>query len=201
MSVQLYPIDYSRPVTEGRFGTICLPNGGVMVGAELYEVAYKDPSLHKIFFDQIVSGEMIAGRPYIFLPKEGTSQLAVFYTDASDAEAGNYHGLYGSYTEEPIADGVGNYILSNNQYREVQTGGVAYVTPNRAYFKYSEIPGSAMAPMPGRKRMSIGAAAPAVTTGMDELNASEAPVKVMIDGQLFIIRGEKMYNANGQLVK
>ena len=201
LSVQLYPINYSRDVTEGRFGTICLPNGGVMVGAELYEVAYKDPSLHKIFFDQIVSGEMIAGRPYIFLPKEGTSQLAVFYTDASNADAGNYHGLYGSYTEEQIEDGVGNYILLNNQYREVQTGGVAYVTPNRAYFKYSEIPGSAMAPMPGRKRMSIGAAAPAVTTGIDELNASETPVKVMIDGQLFIIRGEKMYNANGQLVK
>jgi len=201
LSVQLYPIDYSRPVTEGRFGTICLPNGGVMVGAELYEVAYKDPSLHKIFFDQIVSGEMIAGRPYIFLPKEGTSQLAVFYTDASNAEAGNYHGLYGSYTQQPIAAGVGNYILSNNQYREVAAGGEAYVTPNHAYFKYSEIPGSAMTPMPGRKRMSIGAAAPAVTTGIDELNASETPVKVMIDGQLFIIRGEKMYNANGQLVK
>ena len=197
----LYPIDYSRNVTEGRFGTICLPNGGVMVGAELYEVAYKDPSLNKIFFDQVVNGEMIAGRPYIFLPKEGASQLAVFYTDATDAPAGNYHGLYGSYTEEQIDDGVGNYILSNNQYREVAAGGVAYVTPNRAYFKYEEIPGTAYTPLPGRKRMSIGAAAPAVTTGMDELNASEAPAKMLINGQLFILRGEKMYDAKGQLVK
>jgi hypothetical protein len=40
-----------------------------------------------------------------------------------------------------------------------------------------------------------------VATGMDELNASETPVKMLIDGQLFILRGEKMYNANGQLVK
>ena len=38
-------------------------------------------------------------------------------------------------------------------------------------------------------------------TGMDELNASDTPVKMLIDGQLFILRGEKMYNANGQLVK
>ena len=192
---------YDRNVTEGRFGTICLPNGGVMVGAELYEVAYKDPSLNKIFFDQVVNGEMIAGRPYIFLPKKGASQLAVFYTDATDAPAGNYHGLYGSYTEELIADGVGNYILSNNQYREVAAGGVAYVTPNRAYFKYEEIPGTAYTPLPGRKRMSIGAAAPAVATGMDELNASEAPAKMLINGQLFILRGDKMYDAKGQLVK
>jgi hypothetical protein len=47
----------------------------------------------------------------------------------------------------------------------------------------------------------LGVQGEQVATGIDELNASEAPVKVMIDGQLFIIRGEKMYNANGQLVK
>ena len=39
------------------------------------------------------------------------------------------------------------------------------------------------------------------TLGVDLLNAAEAPVKMIIDGQLFILRGEKMYNANGQLVK
>ena len=38
-------------------------------------------------------------------------------------------------------------------------------------------------------------------TGIDELNASETPMKVMINGQLFIIRGEKMYDATGRLVK
>ena len=205
LSVQLYPIGYTRPVTAGRFGTICLPNGGVMVGAELYEVAYKDPSLNKIFFDQIVNGEMIAGRPYIFLPKEGTSQLAVFYTDASNAEAGKYHGLYGfigatSTDEFTIPQNSGNYIIQNNQYREVQDG-VAKIVSNRAYLKLNEIPGTAYTPLPGRKRMSIGAAAPQVVTGIDELNASEAPRKVLINGELFILRGEKMYDAKGQLVK
>ena len=197
--------DYTRHVTAGRFGTICLPNGGVMVGAELYEVAYKDPSLNKIFFDQIVNGEMIAGRPYIFLPKEGTSQLAVFYTDATDATAGNYHGLYGfigatSTDEFTIPQNSGNYIIQNNQYREVQDG-VAKIVSNRAYLKLNEIPGIVIAPLPGRKRMSIGAAAPQVVTGIDELNASEAPRKVLINGELFILRGEKMYDAKGQLVK
>jgi hypothetical protein len=42
---------------------------------------------------------------------------------------------------------------------------------------------------------------PQVATGIDALNASDAPVKVLINGQLFIIRGEKMYDAKGQLVK
>ena len=198
--------DYTRGVTEGRYGTICLPNGGVMVGAELYEVAYKDLSQNKIFFDQIVNGEMIAGRPYVFLPKEGTAQLAVYYTDDAAAAAGNYHGLYGfigeSSTDEfTIPQNDGNYIIQNNQYREVQDG-VAKIVSNRAYLKMSEIPGTAYTPLPGRKRMSIGAAAPAVATGVEDVQGDNVQcTKVLINGQLFILRGEKMYDAKGQLVK
>lgn len=197
--------DYTRNVTEGRYGTICLPNGGVMTGAELYEVAYKDPSQNKIFFAQIPSGEMIAGRPYIFLPKEGATQLGVFYTDAANASAGNYHGLYGfigadASAEFTIPAGEGNYIIQNNQYREVETGGVAKIVSNRAYLKYSEIPGT-YTPKPGIKLVSIGAGAPQTPTGCENLDASEAPVKVMINGQMFILRGEKMYDAQGRLVK
>jgi hypothetical protein len=40
-----------------------------------------------------------------------------------------------------------------------------------------------------------------VATGVDAINASEKPMKLMIDGQLFILRGEKMYDATGRLVK
>jgi hypothetical protein len=38
-------------------------------------------------------------------------------------------------------------------------------------------------------------------TGVDAFNASETPVKMIIDGKLFILRGEKMYDATGKLVK
>ena len=40
-----------------------------------------------------------------------------------------------------------------------------------------------------------------IDTGMDALNAADAPVKVMINGQLYILRGEKMFDVKGQLVK
>ena len=36
---------------------------------------------------------------------------------------------------------------------------------------------------------------------MENLNVSDKPVKMIINGQLFILRGEKMYDAKGQLVK
>ena len=38
-------------------------------------------------------------------------------------------------------------------------------------------------------------------TGMENVDASAQPVKTIINGQLFILRGEKMYDAQGKLVK
>ena len=197
--------DYSRDVTEGRFGTICLPKAGKMDGAELFEIAYYGETSKKIFFDNIPSGEMEAGIPYIFLPNAGIEKLGVYYSDNTAAGAlspGSRNGLIGSYTQEQITANDGNYILLNNQYCEVvTTAEPVYVGANRAYIKLSAITSTEPALAPGRRRISMGVQSQNAATGMDELNASETPVKMLIDGQLFILRGEKMYNANGQLVK
>lgn len=191
---------YERTTTQGRFGTICLPNGGVMVGADLFEIAYYGETSQKIFFDQIVNGVMEAGVPYIFLPREGASQLGVFYTDAADASAGSRNGLIGSYTQEIVTPNDGNYILLNNQYCFVNS--TAYVGANRAYIKLSNINPTEPALAPGRIRMSMGVVgAPQVATGCENIEASDKPTKVMINGQLFIIRGEKTFDATGRLVK
>ncbi len=197
---------YTRDVTEGRYGTICLPNGGIMVGAELFEIAYYGETSHKIFLDNIPSGEMVAGRPYIFLPKEGTTQLAVFYTDEANASAGSHNGLIGFIGAAAdayfyIPAGEGNYILQNNLYREVLAGGQARILSNRAYIKLAAITPTEPALAPGRRRVAMGVQSEQVATGCENLNVSDKPVKMIIDGQLFILRGEKMYDAKGQLVK
>ena len=211
-NVQIYQMifnatpDYKRGVTEGRYGTICLPNGGVMVGAEIFEIAYYGETSKKIFLDNIPSGEMVAGRPYIFLPKEGTTQLAVFYTDETNASAGSHNGLIGFIGDAAdeyfyIPAGQGNYILQNNLYREVLAGGQARILSNRAYIKLSAINQTEPALAPGRRRVAMGVLSEQVATGCENLNISDKPVKMIINGQLFILRGEKMYDAKGQLVK
>ena len=197
---------YTRSVTEGRYGTICLPNGGVMVGAELFEIAYYGQTSHKIFLDNIPSGEMEAGVPYIFLPKESTTQLAVFYTDEVNASAGSHNGLIGFIGDAAdeyfyIPAGAGNYILQNNLYREVLAGAQARILSNRAYIKLSEINPTEPALAPGRRRVAMGVQSEQVATGCENLNVSDKPVKMIINGQLFILCGEKMYDAKGQLVK
>ena len=193
--------DYTRDVTPGRYGTICLPNGGVMTGASIFEIAYYDAPSQKIFFDEVLNGTMVAGTPYIFLPNEGVYELGVFYTDAAAAPAGHVNGLYGSYTEEVLDTDGSNYILLNNQYCRVVNANTR-VGANRAYIKLEEVPNyPTSAPLPGRRRVSMSVQGVQAPTGLDELNAGDAPVKVMINGELFILRGEKMYDATGRLVK
>ena len=197
--------NYTRDVTEGRYGTICLPNGGVMVGAMLYEVAYFGETSQKIFFDNIPSGEMEAGIPYIFLPNDGVSQLAVYYTDDANASAGHRNGLYGSYTEEVLTDYGNDYVLYNNQYlRVVDNGATVKVGANRAYIKLGEITPTAPALAPGRIRMAIGVTGHNTPTGLENgglLNGENGVQKVLINGNLYILRGEKMFDATGRLVK
>ncbi|MEE1254104.1 MAG: hypothetical protein UHJ11_03510 [Paludibacteraceae bacterium] len=189
--------NYTRTVTSGDYGTICLPNGGLLLGASAFSVAKMEGTT--IFLDE-VGTTMVGGTPYVVFPNTGASNLYVFYTDNVDAPAGNDKGLYGSYERRELEANVGNYImLPGNKYAEV-TGDRVYVAANRAYFKVSEISTTAPAPAPGVRRIAIGQA-PQVATGMESVDASAQPVKMIIDGQLYILRGEKMYDAQGKLVK
>ena len=189
--------DYERTVTSGDYGTICLPNGGLLFGASAFSVAKMEGTT--ILLDE-VGTTMVGGTPYVVFPNTGASNLYVFYTDNVEAPAGNANGLYGSYTREELAPNAGNYImLPGNKYAEV-TGDRVYVGKNRAYFRIADIFPTAPAPAPGVRRIAIGQA-PQVATGMENVDASAQPVKTIINGQLYILRGEKMYDAQGKLVK
>lgn len=197
---------YTRPgAVQGQLGTICLPNGGKMEGATPFEISYMDYDTdnnpYKIYLDEVE--EMVAGRPYIFLSEDENPDVKVYYTDTENASAGNYRGLYGTFSDIDQLE-QGYYIIYNNMYYHVNTDNVK-ILANRAYIKLSEIPGNEPAQDPDptkvRRRISMSAYGTQTATGINALNASDAPVKVLINGQLFIIRGEKMFDAKGQLVK
>ena len=200
LSVTLYPINEERAMTQGRFGTICYPNGGYLVGAMLLEIAYFDPDQKKIFFDEVIGGKMIAGAPYLFLPNEGVDKFAITYTDELNADAGHHNGLYGSYTQEALPADGNHYIMLNNQYCKVVEANT-YVGANRAYIQLDKIGNDYVAPSYGRRRVSLGVQQAEVATGLEDLNVGDQPIKIMINGQMYILRGEKMYDATGRLVK
>ena len=192
--------NYERTVTSGDYGTICLPKSGQLVGASAFSVAKMEGTT--ILLDE-VGTTMVGGTPYVVFPNTGASNLYVFYTDNVEAPAGNANGLYGSYERTELTPNVGYYImLPGNRYAEV-TGDRVFVLANRAYFKVDDIEDistTASAPAPSVRRIAIGQA-PQVATGVDNVGATEQPMKMIIDGQLFILRGEKMYDAQGKLVK
>lgn len=199
--------DYSRNVS-GNYATICLPKAGKIIGATLYEIAYYGGASKKIFFDEIVNGEMEAGIPYIFQPAAGVEKINVYYSDntAEDAVAGHNNGLIGFYNltdptaKHYITQDEGYYILYNNQYWLV-SGRAAYIANYRAYIQLNQITPSEPTLAPGRRRISMSVNDTQTTTGFENAEANEAPHKVLINGELFILRGEKMYDAKGQLVK
>ena len=207
--VTLYakPFDYTRNVS-GNYATICLPKAGKIIGATLYEIAYYGVASKKIFFDEIVNGEMEAGIPYIFQPAAGVEKINVYYSDntVADVEARNRNGLIGFYdlnnpaARHDIDQDAGFYILYNNQYWLV-SGRKAYVENYRAYIKLADITPSEPTLAPGRRRISMSVNDTQATTGFENAEANEAPHKVLINGELFILRGEKVYDAKGQLVK
>lgn len=198
--VTFVKMDYYREIRPGYYGTICLEHGGKVYGAALYEVAYFNGA-DKIYFDEIIDGTMEPGMPYIFLPEGGSTALAVAYSEETpSAVALSKNGLHGSYTQVELTPDAGNYILLNNQYLFVNSTNV-FVGANRAYIRLGEIGTTPYAPAPGRRRIAMGVQNSQVATGMENLNAGEAPMKVMINGQLFILRGENMFDATGRLVK
>ena len=62
-----------------------------------------------------------------------------------------------------------------------------------------------VAPAPGRRRVAMGVQneqGSQVATDIENVQNDENNIqKVLINGELFILRGEKMYDATGRLVK
>ena len=160
---------YTRDVTNGNYGTICLPKGSKQTsGAIFYELACKDAQY--VYLDQVTILE--AGVPYIF--KATSNTLKVVYNATEVAEAGDYNGLYGTFVEiqdaaisDPNNILEGNYVLVSNTIKKC--GVNCKVLENRAYIKLEEIPNSASA-APGRNRVSMKYEGENAATALDNIN-------------------------------
>jgi hypothetical protein len=191
---------YTRDVTEGKYGTICLPKAATNCnGATFFEVAGKEGD--KVFFDEVTT--LDAGKPYIFMAEE--TEIKV--TQVGNEYTGNaqlYNSLQGTFTQiDPAVDNVlvDNYMVVNNVIKKC--GANCGLKANRAYFVATELDklGAAPAQAHGVRRVSMGVTGQNTATGVDQVQGDEVPTKMIINGQLFILRGEKMYDAQGKLVK
>lgn len=185
---------YERPVAPGEYGTVCI---GYAVehenisGATMFEIDEWSADGKTLTLSELGASEaMVAGRPYIFLASASTLSLG-YDGSASEAPAGNHNGLIGSYTQEVIGIDDDNYIIFQNKLYLVDV--LAYVGEHRAYIHKTDATPS---PAP-RRRVTLSVNGTQTTTGIDQLNSHSANGKFIKDGQLFIIRDGRTYNAQG----
>ena len=192
-------------LNEGEYYTMCLKNKVTAVqGGSIWRVLSKAANDKDIILEE-VTGDLDAGRPYIFRATADKLEVACTGVVANAPITTGNNGLIGSFIQTKIAQSDDNYIIYNNALYYVNSNNV-YVGANRAYLDMTSVPAydSNNEPQQGnapRRRVTMTVYNEQTTTGIDELNASETPVKMIINGQLFIIRGEKMFDATGRLVK
>ena len=192
---------YTRAVTNGNYGTICLPYGSSSyAGADFYEIAYaeiKNGDATGLYLDQIEEdAALVAGKPYIF--KATADILIVTYKGAIvDAPVAGEAGLTGTFVDI-AAGGVleGNYIIAQNMFWDASEEN--WLNANRAYInKATLLSVPPKSPVPGRRRVSMGETGENGATGMENTVIAPNSLKVIENGQLIIIRDGVKYNAQG----
>lgn len=183
---------YTRTVTNGNYGTICLSRAAATIeGATMYRIVGGNAS-EGITIEEVASME--AGKPYIF--QASADQLTVTMTGAR-ADVQDANGLIGNLGEAAITvpQNGHSYVLSTNLLYLVD--GDVTIAPNRAYIDMDAI--TPVTPAQGAKRRVI--ATYSQTTDLDNVSPNfDGSEKIIENGVLYIIRDGKKYNAQGQQV-
>ena len=203
-SLSFTTADYTRPgLTVGSLGTICLPSNvpaGHAFGATFYELVGKEPQYGKIVFDEILSGELEAGKPYLFQAQSDV--LYCFYGTTIVSDPINTGAMKGTFVDMTLTDLTNIYYFAQKALWSCVDLTSLSVPANRAYVDMDGMPAiSESNPAPGVRRITLGVNGQNTATGVENIGTSEQPMKMIIDGQLYIIRGEKTYDAQGKLVK
>ncbi len=182
---------YTRTVTNGNYGTICLSRAAATIeGATMYRIVGGNAS-EGIIIEEVASME--AGKPYIF--QASADQLTVTMTGAR-ADVQEANGLVGNLGESAMNVPENAYVLKNNQLYLVNSA--VSIAPNRAYIDMSAI--STITPAQGAKRRVIATYNQA--TGVENVQEGNVQcTKLIRNGQLLILRDGQFFNAMGAPVK
>lgn len=194
--------DYTRDdswMAPGELGTVCYREGLVVTGATMYQMAGTDVN-GKFVFDEVDVLE--PGVPYLF--EAHANALHFYATDATPAAtAGTSNGMVGTFADKVIPQNSPNiYYFSGTKFYAVTARSTDLTVP--AYRAYVDLtaPHPAGAPRAGVRRVVFDVQGSNAATGFGEVQGDDQhSTKVLINGHLFIRRGEKIYDATGRLVK
>lgn len=194
--------DARTGLTPGNYYTICLPKKVIAFrGASIWNLEKRSTAGTEVYLEEATL-DFAAGTPFII--QATADKLEVIYVGAETStpvENGALRGTLTGLDVDAFAALTGDiYILKDNAIRPRTAGN--WLSANRAYIDYDALDPVASAPQPAPgKRVRAIPMQGQTATGMDALNAADTPVKMIINGQLYILRGEQLYDATGRLVK
>ena len=201
---------YSRSVTAGAYGTLCIPknvNAGEFEGATFYRIAGIVSGGSELAIETVETLE--AGHSYIFEVDAEATQIRLNQTGVAAPEPIAENGLYGTY--QNIAD-LGEYLGSLQDIYvlyggEIRLAGEQLQVPaKRAWIKMSEVRDAATEPQaPGavRKRIPNASWQEEVITDINEQIVNDRIENGVYDllgrrvgspeaGGLYIVNGQKI---------
>jgi hypothetical protein len=199
-------------LTVGQWGTLC-PKQNVAnpTGATFYQISYleeKDGMPYNMYFDE-VEGNLEAGQPYFFIAS--ATEIKGVKSGEVKNEGSNVNGFYGYIGDAPWelpfeaeygADKDNTYVIYNNCVSRINAA--TNIKSERCYIIINATqPSRTSEPAPvGARRISMSVAGQNTATGVDQVQGDEVQsTKVLINGQMYIYRNGKMYDAQGKLVK
>jgi len=201
---------YERKTTAGMIGTLCVPYDIVAdsltnAGAEFFEINYRNNTVTTAVTE--VSGSQVyaleGGKAYVF---HATGDLIhVGWVPEAEAKPAVDTSMVGNLTNAAIypaklyaAGKCEPYMITGEGvFRPCNAS--AYIPVNRAYLNMAKVPTTAPAPGVSARRIRLTANGANVTTEIVDVNANvNANCKMMVNGQLIIMKNGKMFNAQGQ---
>ena len=189
-------LKYTRVHPHMNLNTLCYPYQiDSYTGATFYNIlstTVEGGNITELVLEEHV-GALEAGVPYFYDPTPGAAELVCYYSGAEVSTPGTAAGgaFVGTYVDDaPVPSG--SYVTVNNQL--YKTGDGATMGEYRAYVRPQAYTRAAL---PGRRRLTIGGNnAP---TGLESVQPSAtSSQKILRNGQVIIIRGDKKYNMLGQ---
>ena len=201
---------YERETSVGMIGTICLPYDIVadslaVADADFFEIDYRNntttTSVTEVEGTEVTA--LVGGKAYVFIAT-GTLLHVGWAAESVAKELVTTEAMVGNLSATPVypatlyvADVVEPYVVTNTgEFRPCGDG--AYVPMNRAYLNMAAVPTTKTPVLGAPRRIVLSPNGVNVTTGMDNVSSTKVAItKTIIDGQLVIIKDNKMFNAQG----
>lgn len=202
VAVDLDNTKYTRTITNGNLGTICLPYAvaaDAYTGATIYNIAGVSKAngvVTGIVLEEEI-GDLVAGKPYIF--KATADHLEARMNGPKTNTTADADGLVGNLSNNIMTVPEGAYIIMNdNLLHKVAVGNdKVTIATNRAYITLDSLDEATAAP----RRIIVAIDGENSTTSLEYEETAKETVKVVENGHLYIKKNGQVYNALGQIVR